>query len=579
VLARVAIFACLAGLFAAPVSAQTGSDTQPVLLMPGVTYERDVQFTPHGPVVLNVIEAPKPDGSLYRLEPLLSNGAVVATDRLTTIERSLAGTATVAAVNGDYFQADPGAPRGIVIRDGVLDTPPAEDRSSLGIPSDGALQVGQVAFKGIWRGTVQRRTMTLNRAPTTNGVTLYTAAWGPTTPPGQNVVEDVIPQLSPTRPNVDLTGAVSQVATAGAVPIPPGGAVLVARGSQAPILAKEAPVGTSMFMRLALTPDWSGMVGAIGGGPLLVEEGRAIFRAGEAFGGGVLNPRVPRSAVGQLADGRILLVTTDGGLAGYSVGMTNFELAVAMQRLGAVTAMALGSGPAASMAFDGTLLSRPVGSAEPEVSDALGVLYTGVYAPPLSSTVLSPNGDGVDETMTLAYRLVRPSTVTAAVVGKGTQLVLDSGLQQPGLHSFTFTGKRPDGSALAEGGYRFSVSAVDDQGRSSAADRPFAVNDTLGSLAVAPSAARLSASSRAALTISYSLAHPATVAVTIETRTGIVIRTLQEEKLAAGPQQVVWDGRASTGKLAFTGAYVVRVGASNSIGRVELTAPFVARRG
>ena len=29
-------------------------------LMPGVTYEQTVQFTPHGPVVLHVITAPRP---------------------------------------------------------------------------------------------------------------------------------------------------------------------------------------------------------------------------------------------------------------------------------------------------------------------------------------------------------------------------------------------------------------------------------------------------------------------------------------------------------------------------------------
>jgi hypothetical protein len=132
---------------------------------------------------------------------------------------------------------------------------------------------------------------------------------------------------------------------------------------------------------------------------------------------------------------------------------------------------------------------------------------------------------------------------------------------------------------LPEGSYRFDVSAVDDQGRSSTADRVFAVNDTLGSLAVAPAVARIAAANGAALTISYALAHPATVTVTIETRTGIVIRTLANGRRAAGQQRLTWNGRTSTGRLAFTGAYVVRASAANAIGKVELTAPFVARRG
>ncbi len=65
---------------------------------------------------------------------------------------------------------------------------------------------------------------------------------------------------------------------------------------------------------------------------------------------------------------------------------------------------------------------------------------------------------------------------------------------------------------------------------------------------------------------------------TIETRTGIVIATLTSSKLQPGAQQLPWDGRSGDGKLAFTGAYQVHVVATNSIGRVSLTAPFTARR-
>src|SRR5438046_1218594 len=70
---RLFIAVLLAGSFAAPAGAA------PTLLAPGITYERQVEFTPHGPVVLHVITAPKPDGSLYRLLPVLSNNAIVAT--------------------------------------------------------------------------------------------------------------------------------------------------------------------------------------------------------------------------------------------------------------------------------------------------------------------------------------------------------------------------------------------------------------------------------------------------------------------------------------------------------------------
>jgi hypothetical protein len=105
---------------ASPAAAQTG---ERVLLMPGVTYERDVQFTLHGPVVTHVVLGPKPDGSLYRLVPTLSNGAIVATETLTSMERNLSAQGTAVGVNGDYFNANPGDPKGILQQDGVLMSP------------------------------------------------------------------------------------------------------------------------------------------------------------------------------------------------------------------------------------------------------------------------------------------------------------------------------------------------------------------------------------------------------------------------------------------------------------------------
>ncbi len=137
-----------------------------------------------------------------------------------------------------------------------------------------------------------------------------------------------------------------------------------------------------------------------------------MFRANEAFTTQQIAPRHPRTAVGQLADGRILLVAVDGRQAGYSVGMTTFELAQAMARLGAVRAMALDGGGSTTIAFDGTVLNRPSDGRERPISTALMLFYSGVYAPPPAVSVLSPNGDGIAEEQTLAFKVVRPSTVT-----------------------------------------------------------------------------------------------------------------------------------------------------------------------
>jgi exopolysaccharide biosynthesis protein len=76
------------------------------------------------------------------------------------------------------------------------------------------------------------------------------------------------------------------------------------------------------------------------------------------------------------------MLVVDGRRPGYSAGMTNFELAQTMARLGVVTASALDAGGSSTMAFDGKLLSRPSDrGGERLVSEALLVMYYGVHAP------------------------------------------------------------------------------------------------------------------------------------------------------------------------------------------------------
>src|SRR3954452_11008879 len=557
---RLLILAALAAVAALPAGAAPRAGVQVTaqsLLMPGVTYQRQVEFTPHGPVALDVVTAPRPDGSLYTLTPALSNNAIVATEKLTDMEKDVRTSATVVGVNGDFFTPNPGKPSGMLMRGSVLDSAPALARTSLGIGADGLLSVARVAFDGTWRGTGQRRQLDLNASPVNGHTTLYTAAWGPATPAESGVVAEVLQPFPPLVPNRVDTGVVTQVLDHGGIPIPPSGAVLVSRGGQAPHLTAEAPVGTNVEIRPTLTPNWSTMSGASGGGPQLVANGKPVFRSRESFGDPVLNRRSARTAVGQLPDGRILLVTVEGGSSAFSAGMTNYELAVAVARLGAKVATGLGNGPAASMAFDGTLLTRPTGAAEQQISDALLLSYNGVYAAPPSSTTLSPNGDGIDDLATFTYKLVRPSSVTAVLQGSGgTSVTLAQDAEQPGIHTLQWDGKS------VEGTWRFLVTAADDAGRTTSADRQFSVNQTLGALQVDRQGKGLSAS--------FELVHPASVTVTVEKPNGIVVATLLSKKLDIGPQSATWTGTAPAG-------YRVRVVASNAIGKATLLTAVTAR--
>ncbi|HKB19587.1 MAG TPA: phosphodiester glycosidase family protein, partial [Gaiellaceae bacterium] len=327
--------------------------------MPGVSYERQVQFTPRGPVVIHIMRAPRP-GGLYALRPLLSNDTLLGRETVTSMQRRASASANVAGVNGDFWTWDEGIPTGMLMQSGVLETPPHPKRSSLGITDDGSLIVDRLTMLGQWQGLGPRRALNgLNQRPGPQGISLFTPVWGAATPRASGTVEVVLEPFPPAAPATDLVGTSGLVKTGGGTTIPRDGAVLVARGSAANRLASEAALGQQVLVKLVLRPAWGAVVDAIGGGPVIVRNGQPVYQALEDFSPSQIFSRDPRTGVGQLADGRLVFVAVDGRQRGYSIGVTNFELAQILVRLGAVTGTALDSGGSTTMAFNGKLLNRP----------------------------------------------------------------------------------------------------------------------------------------------------------------------------------------------------------------------------
>jgi exopolysaccharide biosynthesis protein len=568
-------------------------------LFPGVTYENGVQFTPHGPVAIRIVRGPRPVG-LYRLRTVLSNETVLGRETVSSMQRRLATQATMVGVNGDLSRWADGKPSGIMLRDGVLVSPPNGGRSSAGFTLDGTLDVRRIKFLGTWRGTGQRRALNeFNDSPGKNGIALFTSDWGARTPrlPGSYAV--VLSPITAAVPNTDLVATVTGTAQNGPVALAPGSAVLVARGNAAAKLQAEAAVGTSVTLRLILQPDWPTVADAIGGGPVLVRDGKPVYRSNEAFTTYQLVPRHPRTAIGQLADGRLLFVVVDGRQFGYSVGMTTFEMALTMVRLGAVQAMQLDSGGSSTLAFDGAVLNRPSDGRERPISTALMLQYFGVYALPPLETVVSPNSDGAADEQKLSFKLVRPSNVTVTLTAPdGTVAFQEGGERLPGTYDVAFppaplpppapspspegepVSSRPDQvepPAPAEGRWTLSLSATDDQGLTSSAVRRFAVNSTLGFGRVEPVRLFLPPTGATA-TIRWTQARAARVRVTVETMDGVLISTVALRRFEPGEQAVVWNGRQRTGKIAAGGRYVVGVTATNELGTVTLEQPLTVKR-
>jgi flagellar hook assembly protein FlgD len=102
-------------------------------------------------------------------------------------------------------------------------------------------------------------------------------------------------------------------------------------------------------------------------------------------------------------------------------------------------------------------------------------------------------------------------------------------------------------------------------------DRPFRYDTTLHGV-VAPRLARATA------TIRFTLARAASIRLRIETRSGVIVRTLNPVSLQAGPGSVVWDGRLPHGTKAYGGAYVAHLFATSEVGTSDIAVPFGFRR-
>jgi hypothetical protein len=538
--------------------------------MPGVEYVKERRWAYGGPLVTHLLIAPPP-GGLYGFRPVLSNERIAGRETVSAMQRRLSRRATLAGVNGDFFNFATGHPSGIFLRANRLASRSLRQRSSLGIGGDGLLRIGRIGYRGVWQVPDQsRHALNQFNRPLENkvGFTLFVPSWGARTPNLPRAREAVLSSVGPVRPNAGQTVRVERLRTGGGHAVPAGGAIIQARGRSRWTLVSEAKPGTTMTIRVGLDPWWSGVGEALGGGPLLVRDGAVVLQAGEAFSSYQLDFRHPRTALGQLADGRIILFTADK--TGASRGLKNTQLAREMARLGAVNAMALDGGGSTTMAFDGRTLNRPSGGAERAVSNSLQILYYGVYAPKPRYWTFSPNGDGAYDVQRLVAKVVRRSTVDYRLVkpngeiGWRYQATIDPGRFVKKLRSRT----------LPEGNWRWIVDATDNRGRHSQMERRFVLNKTLGFLSLSKDVMRVRPRRGGRIVISFRLAHRASVTVVIRRRGQTIRRLVSAQELGSGNYAVVWNGRTASGKVVSSGRFVARVRANNALGPTALERRF-----
>jgi len=343
---------------------------------------------PGGPLMVHaVIVDPQTAG--IRLASALGGDTVEEQpgNGMEAVNRQVARTGAIDGLNADFFPFT-GDPLGLSIQKGELVSESLGSRGALGIRADGSIVIGRPAFSGsvAAEGGAERPLAGLNRKPGSGELVLFAPVYGDSTPEKAATLVTLdaggaVPGLrEPLRATV-----VSVLEAAGKVAIPKDRLILSGDGAAAAWLRANAVPGKALTFRFNLTDqgkDWSGVVEAVAGGPVLLANGKPDLRLDvEKIGQDFSTTRHPRSAVGVTKDGKALLVAVDGRQI-LSRGASLPELTEQMARLGAIDALNLDGGGSTCLTVRGLVINSPSDGQVRRVANSLLVFGKAPLAPP-----------------------------------------------------------------------------------------------------------------------------------------------------------------------------------------------------
>jgi flagellar hook assembly protein FlgD len=211
--------------------------------------------------------------------------------------------------------------------------------------------------------------------------------------------------------------------------------------------------------------------------------------------------------------------------------------------------------------------------------DTVAPVLDQVHVQAASAPVFAPNGDGVRDTIALAYSSTEAGTLATTVRDAGGAVVATFDAPMvAGSGSVAWDGRASSGAFVPDGTYDVALRPVD-----RAANRGGSISTAVvayGALGFVASSARAiyvrDADRYAKSTkLSFRLLAPALVTWTLEKETGVTLITrVPGQSLAAGSYSWTWDGRLAGGAWAPAGIYRTRVVATDGVTTVAQTATF-----
>lgn len=553
-----------------PVPTSGAAAGKPTSIVPGISYK---VIKRSGPQVLHVVTFRA--NALTRLAPAQASGSLTRRATLSDGMASRLAQGATAGINADYFDLATGTPSGILSVGTRLLASPEPARSALTIGGGGVLSVGRLALAGRYQRLDEtaatpfpiRTFRAVNRPlPSTSstGVVVYTPERGAPTPTGS--VYEVVIALDGgggIAVNGRVSGTVIAQVPGGGATIADGQVVLSGKAGSGTSIQNELPNGARVEIEAAIPGIGADAWGAVGGGPMIVQGGVAVPDAGEGFTSTQLGGRTTRTAVGQTADGAVLMVVSEGPQQGVR-GYTAAEQGQMMASLGAVEAIGFDSGGSSLMAVGANQLIP--WSSERAIADMLVAYYMGAQLSIPADNRVTPNGDGIADSITLGAQspVAGTTSVTIARRGGGYSSTI---INRTGDPAYTPVTIDPKALGMKEGPYTVTANLTPADGSAPTSQKRILVVDgTLGSLRVSSTGAK----KKRKVTASFTLSRGARVTARVTSSTGRVVATLANGKrMAKGRRTVTWNGMIGK-KLAPAGRYTVTVLATGPYGQSGL---------
>ncbi len=333
----------------------------------GVRLIKDERFLESGWQRVHVLEIDLENENLELCTLFDSRGI----SKSQTVLKMAEEKGAIAAINGDFFNWT-GTPLGFTVEDGKVISSPSHDP---GLAAFMETEEGDLLFDYVDMSlfvtcpegyTVE--IIHINKYHSMASMVLYTSDWGAKTPGSMDGVSELVVE----------DGIVQEIRREmEGVEVPENGYVLATSTNVSTYLVDNFKPGDKVELSYTLTPAIENIKTAIGGGSVLVKDGkRAEFT-------NVVSGSHPRTAIGVDEAGKTLFLVAVEGRGAALPGFTQTQLADYMISLGAHEALNLdGGGSTTMVARNGEMGTLEVvntvsDGAQRAVSTGLGVQFTG----------------------------------------------------------------------------------------------------------------------------------------------------------------------------------------------------------